>query len=401
MAAVHPKDILCNYLARIHGERTRYGQLSIMHVSDLLQRKDLLYIERTISPAPVCHHLARMYQGFMWEKEIMREFARYGYVHEPEYHARVVARLRYPSGREERREYTLLAHPDFVLNPSRPAHIIEMKTTRWGREEVISIVQGQYRTFRAFGVEVPQPFGLDENDEAHFPAFFDWILQCAWYRWYFGWRRRIRFTLFVIYRDAIAELELPDRALRAVWESFWELNLKKTIVALDLARRYSFRREIPFILAALDHLHITGLMGYISNDEILVEQGWTLPYIKLTTHKYPDDQWIFGRWRVHFGIRNRPPLANERFQGRKLSYAEAKRWQIDFLMTRFMPHVAELAQFLIQRYDIPAVDIIRIEPVGVSRSPLRITEEAFEEKLRRIEELLKRAEARSEPGFTS
>ena len=75
MAAVHPRDILCNYLARIHGERTRYGQLSIMHVSDLLQRKDLLYIERTISPAPVCHHLARMYQGFMWEKEIMREFA--------------------------------------------------------------------------------------------------------------------------------------------------------------------------------------------------------------------------------------------------------------------------------------------------------------------------------------
>jgi len=388
MSLVHPRDIICNYLARIQAERTRYGQENVIHVSDLVTRKDFVYISRTISPVPMCHHLARMYTGYLWEKELIRDFQKYGYVHEPEYHARIRVKLRYPSGREEEREYTLLGHPDFVLNPTRPEHIIEMKTTRWEKQQVISIVQGQYRTLRAFGVEIPQPFGLDEEDKAHFPAFFNWVLQCAWYRWWFGRRRKVPFTLLVIYRDAVEEIELPERALFDVWNQFWELDLKKTIVALDLARRYGYQQNIPKILALLDHLYPTGLFGYISNDEQIVLQGWTLPYMKLTTPVWPDDLWIFNRWAYYWHIPRRPPLARERINNVTLGYADAKRLYIDWLVAEFIPAMFDVAKVLIEHVDIPEVEIRKIEPIGVSRSPLQITEEAIIRKIQRIEKLL-------------
>ena len=430
MVLAHPRDILCRYLARRHAERTRFGELFTIHVSDLVSRADFVYLERVGAPVPICGHLARMHMGFMWEKEVESEMARRGYVHEPEYVARVIAELAFPDGHTERREYTLVAHPDFVLNPTRPEHIVEMKSTRWDKKEVEVIVRGQISMLRRFDYPFPEELWDEGTNAPRFPAFWNWLFQVAVYRWYHGWRRRVPVTLLAIFRNSVDEFNVPESGLRALLEapvarggpSTFDSRLAIVIQALELARR-GYDPLHPLALAVIEQVHPIGMMGYIGNDDRLVTEGYTLPYFKLTNYDYERDAWIFAVWREVFGLSRRPILLGEPIPRMPVdvcreiqrryrdaidricasSEPEKRMWcvlirncimgapniakaeLVRYYATYLFPFLARLAGVLAERLNVPAVRIIRKAPVGVSRSPLQITEEAVEQKLERLE----------------
>ncbi len=312
--SVHPREILYNFLARKHALRTRYGRFRTIHVSDVFSRLDFVYLERLGMLGRDVDELARMYTGIMWEHELIQEFANRGYTHEPEYVGEV--RIRHADGTEV--TYSLIAHPDFVLNIRRPEHIVELKTTRWSRDEVEGIVRSQLDTLgsiygyygkrhREFWPFAPgaRPAPPHETflmyDAGTWPIFYNVMGQIAFYRSIFGWRRRIRYTVCYVYRDGVYEYDIPDEFLRYMYESYVLWRLPYVAYALYLAERFGFEWWMPFYLVLVDVSSFYGLLGYIANDDLAVTSGTTIPIPPIVT---PTDKnlWQWKAFEAAFNV---------------------------------------------------------------------------------------------------
>ncbi|RLI78209.1 hypothetical protein DRP04_10395 [Archaeoglobales archaeon] len=375
------------------------------------------------------HELARMYQGIMWEHELVQDLAHRGYVHEPEYIGEVVVNI---GGREI--TYRLKAHPDFVLGPQKPVHVIELKTTRWEMRDVINITTAHIHTLervaryyelvhRVRYPDTPQDpqhtFYL--YDPKQFPAFYNVMGQLAVYRSVFGWRRKVKYTLLYVYWDRVHEFDLPDDLLRNLYETYIMQRLPLVAYALYLAENVGWNRWIPPYLVVLDISTLYGYLGYIANDTLAVKSQLTLPIPPIVTPRN-ENYYAYQEFDAFWGInlRRRIRTAEEVFEEYVEKLADAygisdddKTYMYVYFspgpecfrdakstVYRYLYYMAGMSKALVQTfvYSLNLPDPYQAQIVkpptwfGVRRSPaktLKDLEEEVESKLRALEEALR------------
>lgn len=422
-------EVLHSFLVRKHSERSRFGEYRTIHASDLVSRLDFIYLERLGMLPRDVHELARMCQGIMWEHELIQDLAHRGYVHEPEYIGEVVVNI---GGQEI--AYRLKAHPDFVLGPQRPRHIIELKTTRWEMDEVVGITTTHIYTLSRVAryyelihrVEYPQK----PEDPLHtfymynpreFPAFYNVMGQLAVYRSIFGWRRKLKYTLLYVYWDRVYEFDLPDDLLRNLYETYIMQRLPLVAYALYLAENLGWNRWVPPFLVALDISTLYGYLGYIANDSLAVRSQLTLPIPPIVTPKKENEE-HYAIFDAFWGINIRRVIrtAEDVFEEFIERLGEAYGMSDDdktymhvyfdpgpecfrdakSTLYRYLYHMAGMSKALVETivYSLNLPNPYQTQIVrpptwfGVRRSPaktLRDLEEEVESKLRALEEAIR------------